>query len=532
MNRKIIALFLAVLMVAVIPVTALAEPEEAENGPRTAEPAAAIPAQPEGAEAAGTAENVVPAETPGIPEGEIAASPASGRIHIDIEVNGPGTLQIVDKNGVPVTTGETGVEVEPGTVLLVEAAAQKGAEYVQAVYSGGSLEVAEGPDNTEQLALTAEKSGTLEVTFASKSVPQHEIKIVTSGALELSYSTGAGEKTAAAGDVVSFPEGTTVLFRAVPLRGSSFDGASFNDHALAAAKQDGAWVTELTVRESGTLSVRATSSCTVSTILSNVELRYDNGGTWQTVREGDDVLSLPAGNAAYFAVVPDEGCVLSSLLVNGEEVTRVGTAGGEYRFSAGNVRGELVITAIAEARTENIQGIDSKTGVRYVLPGTQQEEDSNITQDSWISVVEVTRGAAYEKACIDAEPYGSLLSVYDLTLHNESGSYEPSVPILVSFPVPSSFTGGSLKVLHAAARGVLEVPYRREDIQGISCVTIAADAFSLYMLVDAPAEEPAVGPANTGTTAGGNASWGLPVLILAICLTLLAVFLRKRQAAH
>lgn len=527
MIRKIIAM-LAAVMIAVIPAAALAEPEESESAQRTAEPPETALMEAPGASAdpvpeASPSQNAEPTEDP-------SAAPAAGLVHIDLRVQGAGTLTLAD--GSCIAADGNSVDVEPGTVLTFEASALNGSEYVQAVYSGGYLEVARGPENTQQLSLTAAESGYVEVTFAAKKLPQHEIRIATSGAVALSYSTGAGETPVKAGETLTFPEGTAVLFRAVPLQGSSFEGCSFNDRALVAARENDAWTMELSVRESGTLAVRATSACTVSTILSEVQLRYDNGGTWQTVKEGDNVLSLPAGSTAYFSAVPAEGCSLSSLLVNGAPVTNVRTAGGEHRFSVSSIHGAIVITAVAEPRTASIQGIDSKTGIRYILPGTQEEEGSNITQDSWISVIQVTRGAAFERACLDAEPYGSLLSVYDLTLHNETGTYEPSVPISVSFPIPASFTGGSLKVLHAAEHGITEVPYRTEDIQGTACVTIAAEAFSLYMLVDAPPEDVPAVLAETGTPGTNGMSWALPVLILAVCLTLLAIFFRKRQAAH
>lgn len=528
---RVVALLLAALMIFEMP-GALAEPADVTEEP--AAPSANVSEEPTAAPTPAAEPTETPAaETEEVsPEPELTAladtTPEPEQAVIQARIAGEGVLELTEAGGDAIALTSDGVfSVDQGSMVQVDAVPEVGSEYVKTVYNGRSVDAGRPTQSGRRLSFVASESGELEVTFA----PRHEVQLSLSGSADVSADTGSGEQIMTSGEVISVSDGTTATFRITPKKGSDFDGADYNGKAIAAVKDGNAWTFTLTICESGVLSVRTTMAGTVSTILDHVELLYDNGGTWQAVKEGDNVLSLPGGQTASFAARPFPGCELTTLLVNGESVEGR-LRGGSYHFSVGNVRGPIVITAVASEHQEAIQGVDTKTGVRYRLPGSGEADNSNITGDSWISVVELTKGAAYDQAVADARPYGELLSAYDLTLRNGSGVYEPSVPVSVSFPVPDAFREGNLKVLHASGKSISEIPYRTEEIQGVPCVTITVDGFSLYMLVDAPEDPGVLVGEVSGSVTGADGNLTLFLLILGLCLLAILLLFHKRRMAQ
>lgn len=533
LRTRIVALLAAVLMICAMAPAAAEPAEQTEEPPALAsEEVTADIELPEPAPlAAEEPAPLVPVQSEE-PEPELTAAasetPEPEQAVIRARVAGDGALEFSEADGeeIPLTADGT-FSVDQGSTVTVDAVPEDGSEYVKAVYNGRSVDAGVVTATSKRLSFIATESGELEVTFA----PRHEVQLVLSGSAAVTMSTGGLDKTVASGETISVSDGTAVSFRVTPQKGSDFDGADYNGRAIAATKDGAAWTFSLIIRDDGVLTVRTTTTCTVSTILDHVELLYDNGGTWQVVKEGDNVLSLPGGETAYFAVRPQSGAELTTLLVNGVS-TKPSLRSGSYHFSVSDVHGPLVITAVAAPHQDAIQGVDSKTGVRYRLPGSGEAEGSNITEDSWISVVALTNGPAYDQAVAEARPYGELLSAYDLSLHNVSGVYQPSVPISISFPVPEAFRDGHLKVLHASGSSIAEIPYRTEEIQGIPCVTVTVDAFSLYMLVDAPEDPGVLVGEVSGSGAGGNGNLVLFFVLLGLSGLAILLLSHKRRAAQ
>ena len=542
MRKGFVALVMAALMICyILPVSAEPdfepEPPAVSSVPTAAESAVAgsdlqtLPPE-ETAETespAPSADEPPQAEDPS-PEPEVSAmqSEEARQAVIRARIAGDGALTVSEEDGRSVDFADGGsLSVDQGSTIHVEATPERGSEYVMARYNGRRVDSDSRPGRARSFSFVATESGDLEVTFA----PQYEVKMSLVGSASVSAETDGTLQSLSDGASVRVRDGAAIAFRITPVKGSEFDGAEFNGKPIAAAKEGAAWVFSLPVRESGTLTVRCTTACTVSTILNNAELLYDNEGEWQVVKEGDNVLSLPGGQTAQFAVRPAAGRELTTLLVNGSAVDRRRVA-GLYRFSIREVRGPVIITAVASAQTQAVQGVDPKTGVHYLLPGSSDMDESNITEDSWISVVELKEGPAYDQALADSRPYGVLLSAYDLSLHNGSGIYEPSVPVSVSFPVPPAFEGGHLKVLRASGASIAEIPYRTEEIQGAPCVTVTVDGFSLYMLVDAPDEVTSIGGQLSDSSGLDDGNMALFVMILGLICLALILFWRKQRTAH
>lgn len=524
---------IAVALMIFAPMTAAAEPLPAELTEEPALPVEAAPTTPAEESPAGPTE---PAAEPSPAEPTADPTPAAAdrseepepeQAVIQARVAGKGVLELAEADGDAIELQADGTfSVDQGSTVQVEALPEAGSEYVMTKYNGRSVDAARAPSR-RRVSFVATESGELEVTFA----PRHEVTLELSGNAVVSVTADGKERTLSPGESFTVSDGSAVQFRVTPLQGSDFDGADFNGRAIPASKEGDGWVFSVPVRENGVISVRTTLFCTVSTILQNVELRYDNGGTWQTVKEGDNVLALPGGETATFLVSPKAGCELTTLLVNGAGID-ARRNGDSYRFNIRDVHGPVVLTAVAEQRTHAVQGVDSKTGVHYRLPGSSEADASNITEDSWIKVVELTSGPAYDQALADARRYGELLSAYDLSLHNADGRYEPSVPVYVSFPVPSSYAGGQLKVLHASGTSIQEIPYRSEEINGVPCVTVAVADFSLYMLVDAQNDAPVAAGEVNGGSSGGTGSLVVFLVLLGLSGLALLLTFRQRRTAH
>lgn len=538
MRRGIAALLLALIVVCLAAPVLAAEEQTAEPVPASADAAAGF-ADAEPLQSAslppeeGVAEPSPSADAEETPSPELTPTADESQIpqqaFIQARIAGEGNVEFSEEDGNAIELGTDGVfAVEQGSIVKVEAVPESGSEYVRAAYNGRKMDTDIAAGAGRKLSFTATESGELEVVFAPRS--ERDLEVVISGSAAVSMAGPDGQRSLASGQKTTVPDGAAVSFRVVPQNGSDFDGADFNGRAIAATKDGAGWVFDLPVKEDGVLTIRTTSTCTVSTILDHTELLYENNGSWQQVKEGDSVLAIPAGQSASFVVRPKSGWELITLLVNGADAGAQQRSDGHY-FRVDSIQGPLIITAVAGRLTDTIQGVDPKTGVRYRLPGTADDGGSNITGDSWISVVELTSGAAYEQAVVDSLPYGRLLSAYDLTLHNADGTYEPSVPVTVSFPIPDALRGGNLKVLHASGKSVSEIPYRTEDIQGVPCATVMADAFSLYMLVAAP-DDAAAAPGEVSNSGDSNTT-SLVLLLMILGLGGLAILLfRRRRPAH
>ena len=276
---------------------------------------------------------------------------------------------------------------------------------------------------------------------------------------------------------------------------SAFAGAVVDGDAIPAEQTNGRWVMSVEERPNSVVHVDFTPALTVLSEQDNCTIEALQDGEWTPVSPGTATLRTDYQDMA-FRVQPEEGFELDEVLVNGTAADVCTGNGGAYEFCVEQVDEDVYIAAVCMSPNDSIAEVDESTGVRYTLPGRDENPESNITAGSRLDIQELTEGERLERANTACASYGSVVSAYDIVLQDEGETYEPAAPVTVSFPVPEELSEASddeIAVIHISEGGSLNrIPFERRQVDGRDYLVGTADHFSTFAVVRAPKDEVAL----------------------------------------
>lgn len=407
----------------------------------------------------------------------------TGEGELGIKIGG-GETQLVD------TAGKIFEDIDEDTQIVVTWEPGEDAFLKDLIVGGGTVPAGEGEYETSY-TFTMSEATAVAATFEKYEMVSFDVSIEGPGYLHM-LENGNWEGVAEGAGSISVPVGSTLKFKASTEDGNDFRSAYVNGLPVEATPEEaGSYTFEIPdVQQDGTLKVVFAEMADIDVEIEGPGyLHMLENGRWEGVAEGADSISVPVGSTLTFRATPGEGASFLIAVVNGQPVN-VTEKEGSYEFEAPNLqKNSKIEVAFLGPIDIGVYNKDEATGIEYYLPSELVAPGSNITPDSKLDISAVTGGDAYATAKAAVANFGSVFKVYDITLMNSGGAYQPNVPVFLRFPLPDGYSTNpaNLHVVHIKSDGSaeeLEFELSQGE-DGKYYLEVQVTSFSMFAIVDA-----------------------------------------------